>query len=262
MATSFHGTVEMLCSEMSATFYGIALTGALIIAAGIAAMLPFTGDSYDTPIISAMAAALIFLVGFFRGAPKIPVKSRMIVKSVFNIIVALVIAVLAYAVAEDTSLGGVPALLYCLAAAAIAGTMPFLSAFTKQGADIYAEAAGLKLYIAIAEKDRMELLDAPEETPELFERLLPYAAATGEVKAWSARFKNVLEKAQYKPEWFVGSSPYIFFNSGGFSNFTKDLNASAIAGMSKPEVSQTFSSGSGGGGFSGGGGGGGGGSGW
>ena len=105
------------------------------------------------------------------------------------------------------------------------------------------------------------MFNAPEDTPEVYERLLPYAVAMGAAKTWGERFAKVLEAADYTPQWYDGPSPYLFM-SGGFGNFTDSLSSSVAAGMPKPEFSPTISSGSGGGGFSGGGGGGGGGSGW
>ncbi len=37
--------------------------------------------------------------------------------------------------------------------------------------------ARLKMYLAVAEKDRLNLANPPERTSELFERFLPYALA-------------------------------------------------------------------------------------
>ncbi|MDD3689930.1 MAG: hypothetical protein PHI81_07850, partial [Synergistaceae bacterium] len=36
---------------------------------------------------------------------------------------------------------------------------------------------GLRMFITAAEKNRLEMMNPPEETPRLFEKLLPYAFA-------------------------------------------------------------------------------------
>ena len=256
------GTIEMLCSSFFKQKTGIAVTGALITAAGIAAMLPFIGEALETPFACAIGCALIIFMGITRGGAGSPTRGAAIKRSIANALFSLPVIVIASALAEGLAAGGLPTLLFTAAATVIAATVPFLSYMTKEGAEIYAEAAGLKLYISVAEKDRLTMLNPPDETPELFERLLPYAVATGEVKAWSARFEDVLKAADYKPQWYVGATPFLFMNSGAFGQFARDLDSSFVSGMNKPDTSPTFSSGSGGGGFSGGGGGGGGGSGW
>lgn len=47
---------------------------------------------------------------------------------------------------------------------------------------------GLALYIGVAERERLQALNPPEETPETFERLLPYAVALGLEDTWCSRF--------------------------------------------------------------------------
>ncbi len=91
----------------------------------------------------------------------------------------------------------------------------------------------------------------PGRTPELFERLLPYAIALGLAHQWSAKFASVLAAAT-APQWNVGSRA---FDGDSFDHSLND----AVAETSGPS-SLSGSSGGGfsGGGFSGGGGGGGG----
>ncbi|MEG1823328.1 MAG: DUF2207 domain-containing protein [Cloacibacillus sp.] len=256
------GNVAVLCDGFTKSYAKIAVTAVLMIAAGIAALTPFTGESATTVACCAAAAAVTLLVGFMRGLGMKPRTSSKIFSAAVTLVIGAAVTVIAAGLAESMSEGGLPVILFGASAAAAAAALPFLTQWTERGAEIYSEAEGLKLYISVAEKARMEMLDAPDETPELFERLLPYAVATGEVKAWSARFESVLAKADYKPSWYVGATPYLFLNAGGFNSFANDLNRSITSGMTKPSSSPTLSSGSGGGGFSGGGGGGGGGSGW
>ncbi|MDH3690208.1 MAG: DUF2207 domain-containing protein, partial [Gammaproteobacteria bacterium] len=138
-----------------------------------------------------------------------------------------------------------------------------LKAPTRLGRKVMDKIEGLKMYLELAEKDRLDLLNPPERTPQLFEELLPYALALGVEQQWSQRFAGVLAGAaaggnDYRPAWYQGAhtdvlSPAQFSSSLG-SSLTSAIGSSAHASGS--------SSGVGGGGSSGGGGGGGGGGGW
>jgi uncharacterized membrane protein YgcG len=137
-----------------------------------------------------------------------------------------------------------------------------LKAPTLTGRKVMDQIEGFKLFMSVAEKDRMNLLNPPEQTPELFEKYLPYALALDVENEWSEQFAAVLAQAGdgrgYTPVWYSGGS----YHDVGSTRFVSNLGgafAGAIASSSSPPGS---ASGSGGGGFSGGGGGGGGGSGW
>jgi uncharacterized membrane protein len=156
-------------------------------------------------------------------------------------------------------------------AAVTLGVMAFLDALfyhllkapTLAGRKIMDQIDGFKLYLSVAEKERLNLLNPPEKTPELFEKYLPYALALDVENDWSEQFAEVLAQAgtevrPYTPAWYSGSS-WDRFDSGRFASSLGNSFAGAISSSSTAPGS---SSGSGGGGFSGGGGGGGGGSGW
>jgi uncharacterized membrane protein YgcG len=142
-----------------------------------------------------------------------------------------------------------------------------LKAPTLQGRKIMDQIDGFKLYLSVAEQDRLEVLHPPEKTPELFEKYLPYALALDVENEWSEQFADVLAQAQvegrpYSPTWYSGSS-WDSFGSSGFASSLGDSFSGAIASSSTPPGdSSAFGGGGGGGGSSGGGGGGGGGSGW
>jgi uncharacterized membrane protein YgcG len=152
----------------------------------------------------------------------------------------------------------------------IAG-MPFLhvlfyhllKAPTLKGRKVIDQIEGFKMYLSVAEKDRLNLLNPPEKTPELFERYLPYALALDVENEWSEQFAGVLARAQlggrpYSPSWYSGRS----WNISGVSGFSDSLGSTFAGAISSSSSAPGSSSGSGGGGSSGGGGGGGGGSGW
>ncbi|HQI80957.1 MAG TPA: DUF2207 domain-containing protein, partial [Deltaproteobacteria bacterium] len=52
-----------------------------------------------------------------------------------------------------------------------------MKAPTIRGRRVMDAIEGLRLYLSVAEKDRLNLLNPPEKTPEVFERFLPYALA-------------------------------------------------------------------------------------
>jgi uncharacterized membrane protein len=117
---------------------------------------------------------------------------------------------------------------------------------------------GLKEYLTVAEKDRLEFHDAPEKSPEQFEKLLPYAIALGEEKEWAKQFEGINIA---HPSWYD--------DSRGFNNFSAIYLVSSLgdfrssfSNVAMPPSASSGSSGFGGGGFSGGGFGGGGGGSW
>lgn len=138
-----------------------------------------------------------------------------------------------------------------------------LKAPTLSGRKIMDQIEGFKLYLSVAEKERLDLLNPPEKTPQLFEKYLPYALALDVENQWSEQFAAVLARAgtggqPYAPTWYYGSS-WDNFHTSRFADSLGSTLAGAVSSSSSPPGS---SSGSGGGGSSGGGGGGGGGSGW
>jgi uncharacterized membrane protein YgcG len=138
-----------------------------------------------------------------------------------------------------------------------------LKAPTFKGRKVMDQIEGFKMYLGVAEKDRLNMLNPSEKTPELFERYLPYALALDVENEWSEQFAEVLARAQvdgrsYSPSWYSGRS----WSVSGVSGFSDSLGSSFASAISSSSTAPGSSSGSGGGGFSGGGGGGGGGSGW
>ncbi len=138
-----------------------------------------------------------------------------------------------------------------------------IKAPTDAGRKLLDEIEGLKMYMEVAEKDRLNLLNPPDLTPQHFEKLLPYALALGVDQKWSEQFSDHLARqsqdaVQYQPVWYHGSS-FGNFNTAGFAS---SLGSSLAGAVSSSSTAPGSSSGFGGGGSSGGGGGGGGGGGW
>jgi uncharacterized membrane protein len=118
---------------------------------------------------------------------------------------------------------------------------------------------GLKMYLTVAEKDRIRFHNAPEKKPELFEKLLPYAMVLGVEKEWAEEFRGIYA---IPPSWYE-SDTASHFSSLTLSNSLVDFRTIASYNLtSSPSSSTSGSGGSSGGGSSGGGGGGGGGGSW
>ncbi|MDR3322164.1 MAG: DUF2207 domain-containing protein, partial [Synergistaceae bacterium] len=88
-----------------------------------------------------------------------------------------------------------------IAAAAALFFSRIMSARTEKGARVMAEIDGLAMYMGTAERYRLAMINPPEQTPKLFEVLLPYAFALGCSETWAGSFAEILRKASYKPEW-------------------------------------------------------------
>ena len=138
-----------------------------------------------------------------------------------------------------------------------------LKAPTLTGRKLMDQIEGFKRYLSVAEKDRLNLLNPPEKTPQLFEQYLPYALALDVEQEWGEQFAHILADASkddggYRPGWYTGNA----WSTGSVTGFVSSLGSSLSGAISSASTSPGSSSGSGGGGSSGGGGGGGGGGGW
>ena len=123
--------------------------------------------------------------------------------------------------------------------------------------------AGFKQYLSITEGERLDRMTAPEDTPELFERYLPYAIALGVENRWADRFQGVLAAAAAPGP--ARASPGIRAAAARGTTpaaSSTRVGSSLASTVSSASTAPGSSSGSGGGGSSGGGGGGGGGGGW
>ena len=143
-----------------------------------------------------------------------------------------------------------------------------LKAPTKAGRNVLDKIEGFKRFLSAVDGDRMNRLGLPANTPEVFEKYLPYALALDVEHAWAERFSGVLNgaaqapgqnSAGYSPSWYSGSA-WSSLGAAGFANSLGSSFSQAIASSSSAPGSTSGGSGNGGG--SGGGGGGGGGGGW
>ncbi len=132
-----------------------------------------------------------------------------------------------------------------------------LKAPTPFGQKILDEIEGFRLYLSTAEQHRLDILHPPDKTPELFEKLLPYAIALGVENEWSQQFAGILEQTTkeqdgYRPGWYSGRLKAATLGSTLGSGLASSVAASSTAPSSS---GGGFSGGAGGGGGGGGGGG-------
>lgn len=136
-----------------------------------------------------------------------------------------------------------------------------MKAPTLYGRKVMDEIEGFKLYLSVAEQHGLDMRNPPEKTPQLFEKLLPYALALDVENLWGEQFNHVLALAgrdnHYRPSWYTGGDWHRLGASGMAGRLGSSFS-SAISSASSPPGSSS----GGGGGSSGGGGGGGGGGGW
>ena len=135
--------------------------------------------------------------------------------------------------------------LVTMIASLATATLPSRTAY---GAKVTGEVNGLRKFIQVAEKDRLEMLVA--ETPYVFYDILPYAYVLGVSDAWSKKFESI---ATPQPTWYTTRTPMTNFNTYlMWSSLNRNLGRVSSSFTSQPMTSAK--SGKSGGGFGGGGG--------
>lgn len=139
----------------------------------------------------------------------------------------------------------------------------WLKAPSVAGRKVMDDISGFRMYLGTAEEDRLNQMQSPEKTPELFERFLPYAVALDVQNVWAKRFAGVLAAAGAAAvgTWYAGTRDWSR-DPVSFADRLGGSLTSTVASASTAPGSTSSGGGSSGGGSSGGGGGGGGGSGW
>lgn len=133
-----------------------------------------------------------------------------------------------------------------------------MPALTKKGAETKEKILGLKLYMTVAEKARIEFHNAPEKNPERFEKLLPYAMVMKVEKEWAKQFEGIYN---IKPSWYDDPNYNGVFTAAFLTSSLASFDTTAASDLGATVSSSASSGGSGfsgggsGGGFGGGGGG-------
>jgi hypothetical protein len=138
-----------------------------------------------------------------------------------------------------------------------------MKAPTFAGRRLMDQVEGFKMFLGAVDGDRLNRAVVPQETPQTFEKFLPYAMALDVEQVWSQKFPAVLATADaspnsknsgYTPSFYSGSS-WNNFNGAEFASSFGSSLTSAISSASTAPGSGGGSGGSGGGGGGGGGGG-------
>jgi len=239
--------------------WGITLVSALIV-------------FYVLMVINVTQAGLIFFAAPFMGLAAMSltmkkfgksclVKLGFIVFGTFSLFASLGALMTITILLEKTWIPGVFVLMLLV----LYGIYIYLiKAPTKLGTQTASELEGFKMYLKTAEENRLNFLTPPEKTPELFEKLLPYAIALDVENEWGKKFTNILKQFNYNPDWYDGDKPFSSskFPSSFAGSFASSVSGALLSPASSSSSGGSWSSGSSGGGSSGGGGGGGGGGGW
>ncbi|MCD2443853.1 DUF2207 domain-containing protein [Agromyces sp. SYSU K20354] len=223
-----------------------------------------------------------------RHRPDLGIRLLLAVVAVAAAVLSVVFGIIAL---DDRRGGPWPFLLFVIAIVAalvtvviVAGVRPL----TESGRAARDHLEGLRLYIRLAEADRLRVLQSPSgalrvgaagvgagaaaadviganigagAVPDpatvlkLNERLLPYSVLFGLEREWSEVLAELYAREGGSPNWYSGTSG---FNAGAFAVGVSTFSSASSASWSGSSSSSS-SSGSGGGGSSGGGGGGGGG---
>lgn len=135
---------------------------------------------------------------------------------------------------------------------------------TLKGLEMSRYMDGLKLYIEMAEAERMKMLQSVEGADtsaegivKLYEKLLPYAAVFGAEESWMNEMKKYCEVEEIEEPDYLMTGLAVSEITRGLNRVSSVASASTVMSSSGGGSSSGFSGG-GGGGFSGGGGGGGG----
>jgi uncharacterized membrane protein YgcG len=248
--------------------YGWSIAGALLCLAAIGLTILSMGVAWGWEDASALFMAMVFVgpVALFiaylayAGLPRtIKLVGGFGFAAIFIIFIAFNASDALDAVQNTIEV--IPVLLPLILFPLAASAFNWMKAHTREGRKVVDQIEGFRQYLGVAEEARLEALNPPNKTQELFERFLPYAIALDVENHWARRFAGVLAAvaaAGAASSWYSGS-----YNLGSNpTGFAHHLGGGLTSTISSAAAAPGSSSGSSGGGFSGGGGGGGGGGGW
>jgi len=219
------------------------------------------GWSFAVAALLAQAFALWRSAVYSRGAARLASVAGALIMSLFAVpfVAAEVFVLYMFSRAGSPALVGLVAVLVAVNCV----FYHLMKAPTLAGRSLLDKIDGFRMFLRAAERDRLNMLNPPERTPELFEKYLPYALALDVEQEWAEQFSDVLAQAgaggqAHSPAWYSGSS----WSTMGAAGFASSFGGSFSGAIASSSTAPGSGSGGGGGGSSGGGGGGGGGGGW
>ena len=269
-------TLQFL-SNQHADALDLALLDAIFGTNRVAGELKEYGE-YDSDLavkldaLSTAAHASLISEGFRRKPPGRGFGGLMLVTQW----VLLVVGFMVITISAGLFISASPLVFVSIAIAFFAGFVAFALAIrplqlTEKGREAKDYLEGMKLYLTVAEEERLRVLQSPTgaeridvgsnlELIKLYEKLLPWAVVWGVEDQWMHELEVRVASTGETPDWFVGRSG---FEVALFTSAVRGMTATTTAPASSSSWSGSgggsFSGGSFGGGFSGGGGGGGGG---
>lgn len=253
--------------------YGWSGAGLVLTIALLVVVVVLIGTTYDSdratllnvgillPLVPIAAGAFLIQTGRRRDTSGGSWGGAMMAAGIALIALSAAVGLAVIAAGARGPLDFLPGVAaYIVAPLALLG-FHWLQTPTAPGRAIMDRIEGFRLYLGVAEEDRLNALNPPDKTPELFERFLPYALALDVDNRWAKRFAAVLAAAG------TGAVAASWYQSNQWANdpvaFTRHLDGALTQTIASASTAPGSSNGgSSGGGSSGGGGGGGGGSGW
>ncbi|WP_417694962.1 DUF2207 domain-containing protein [Roseibium sp.] len=270
LGNSFRSAIEKESRQRyfksNLVFSAIGVLFSLLAVVGIINFGDVSGDeiaiTLPLMIIGTVASCmLITVVNSLSGSRSLLQRVGSIMGLFFVLIVLLVLGG-ASAVAAFSE-GSLLTLVAVLIVATNVFFIALMGAPTALGRSVLDAIEGLKLYLEVAEAERMNMEGVPRMSPDHFEHLLPYAVALGVEKPWAETFASWLRTAtpaegtSYQPRWSRGAGFDAHNIAGAVSGTTGALASSFSSSVPAPKSSSSgFSGGSSGGGGGGGGGGG------
>jgi uncharacterized membrane protein YgcG len=150
----------------------------------------------------------------------------------------------------DTPYWVIPLLMLCVAVFFVY----IMKAPSKKAKGLLDEIDGLRMYIKAAEEERLKMIDSPEDTPEVFQRLLPYAMVFGLDQEWCDRFAEQIASDAMVMKGIDKNFISSRSTRKGFSSEFSSYVASSVAYSTSSTSSAASRSAFGGGGGRGGGG--------
>lgn len=145
--------------------------------------------------------------------------------------------------------------LFMVAGAALSVVVARLAnKLTSKGVFTLGKILGFREFLQLTEKDKLQILNAPELQPEMFEKFLPYAMVLGVEEKWAQKFEGIYNTI---PNWYEDSTA-TNFNSYVLARNLTFFNGSfnQVFNITSPRSGSGFGGGGSSGGRSGGGGGG------
>jgi hypothetical protein len=171
------------------------------------------------------------------------------------IVTGVLVFIIGNALAQKMGMAPIPFFVAAiLSAGIIAGFGWFMPARTAEGTKALSGVMGFEDFLTHVESDHLARIS---QTPETFEKFLPYAMALGVEKKWVGAFQNIYTQP---PSWYQGGYynggfyPLVFVNS--LDNMTMRAGSVMASAPRSSGGSGFGGGGSSGGGFGGGGGGG------